>query len=167
MRTLIADMIAQWHELDRRIGDFDAEFVSWAREKEDARRLTSIPGVGVTIATALIAAVGRADSFAWSRPSGVARSGSSPIDHRRKASSAPDQQARQQVPSKAIHPWRAGCTAARGPARYTVRPLGKGIAGPRSSECCSGGARQQLVRIAWAVLRRGRRFDHQLVPLTA
>jgi hypothetical protein len=80
---------------------------------------------------------------AWSRPSGVARSGSSPVDHRRKASSARDKQARQQVPSKAVHPWRAGCTAARGRARYTVGPLGKGIAGPRSSECCSGGARQQ------------------------
>jgi hypothetical protein len=25
----------------------------------------------------------------------------------------------------------------------------------------------KLVRIAWAVLRRGRRFDHQVVPLTA
>jgi hypothetical protein len=36
MRTLIADMIAQWHELDRRIGDFDAEFVSWD-EDWDAR----------------------------------------------------------------------------------------------------------------------------------
>jgi transposase len=67
MRTLIADMIAQWHELDRRISDFDAEFVSWARENEDARRLTSIPGVGVTIATVLIAAVGRADSFSRGR----------------------------------------------------------------------------------------------------
>jgi transposase len=80
MRTLIADIIAQWHELDRRMRDFDAEFVcsipfpttrskclSWARESDDARRLTSIPGVGVTIAAALIAAVGSADSFARSR----------------------------------------------------------------------------------------------------
>jgi hypothetical protein len=36
MRTLLADMIAQWHDLDRRISAFDAEFVSWARENEDA-----------------------------------------------------------------------------------------------------------------------------------
>ena len=53
IRTLIADMRAQWRELDRRIAVFDAEFVSWARENEDARRLASIPGVGVMIATAL------------------------------------------------------------------------------------------------------------------
>jgi transposase len=67
MRTLITEMIAQWHELDRRISAFDAEFVSWARENEDARQLTSTPGVGVTIATALIAALGRADSFSRGR----------------------------------------------------------------------------------------------------
>jgi transposase len=40
---------------DRRI----AEFARWAKETEDARRLTTIPRIGVTIATALIAAVGK------------------------------------------------------------------------------------------------------------
>jgi transposase len=66
IRTLVADMLAQWRELDRRIADFDAESVSWARENDDARRLTSISGVGFAI-TALIAAGGRADSFARGR----------------------------------------------------------------------------------------------------
>jgi hypothetical protein len=36
-----------------------------------------------------------------------------------------------------------GCTAACGRARYTVGPMGKVIAEPRSSECRGGGARQQ------------------------
>jgi transposase len=67
MRTLVADMRTQWRELDRRIAAFDAEFVSWARENADARRLASIPGVGVMIATALIAAIGKAESFARGR----------------------------------------------------------------------------------------------------
>ena len=58
MRMLVADIRAQWQELDRQIGEFDAEFVRWAKENEDARRLVTIPGVGVTISTALIAAVG-------------------------------------------------------------------------------------------------------------
>ena len=60
---LIADAGAQWAELDQRIAAFDAEFVHWARENEEARRLTTIPGVGPTIASALVAAVGRAESF--------------------------------------------------------------------------------------------------------
>jgi hypothetical protein len=52
MRELIADIRAQWQDLDRRIGEFDAEFGRGAKENDDARRLVTIPGVGVTISTA-------------------------------------------------------------------------------------------------------------------
>ena len=58
-----ADARAQWAELDRRISAFDAEFVRWVKENEEARRLTTIPGVGPIVASALVAAVGRAESF--------------------------------------------------------------------------------------------------------
>ena len=43
---LIADAGAQWAELDQRIAAFDAEFVHWARENEEARRLTTIRAFG-------------------------------------------------------------------------------------------------------------------------
>src|SRR5947209_19352361 len=46
---------------------FDAKFVRWAKENEDARRLVTIPGIGVTIATALIAAIGKAETFEHGR----------------------------------------------------------------------------------------------------
>ena len=65
--VLIADVRAQWAELDRRIGAFDTEFVRWTKENENARRLTTIPGVGVMIASALIAAVGKAEAFEHGR----------------------------------------------------------------------------------------------------
>jgi transposase len=67
MRILIADGQAQWLDLGRRIAVFDAEFVAFAKENEDARRLVTIPGVGVTIASALIAAVGKAETFGRGR----------------------------------------------------------------------------------------------------
>ncbi len=67
IRMLIADMRAQWLDLDRRIAAFEAEFTSFAKENEDARRLTTIPGVGVMIAAALIAAIGKAETFAHGR----------------------------------------------------------------------------------------------------
>ena len=67
MRMLVADTRAQWRELDRRIAAFDAEFARWAKENEDARRLATIPGVGVTISTALIAAIGKAETFEHAR----------------------------------------------------------------------------------------------------
>jgi transposase len=67
IRQLIEDMRAQWCELDRRIAEFDAEFVAAARADEPARRLSTIPGIGAINATALVAAVGDARSFARAR----------------------------------------------------------------------------------------------------
>ena len=63
MILLIADAREQWAELDRRIAAFDAEFVRWVKENEEARRLTTIPGIGAIVATALVAAIGQAESF--------------------------------------------------------------------------------------------------------
>src|ERR1700722_19889803 len=63
MVVLVEDARVQWAELDRRIAAFDAEFVRWAKENEEASRLTTIPGFGPIIASALVAAVGRAESF--------------------------------------------------------------------------------------------------------
>ena len=57
-----SDIRAEWQDLDRRIEEFDAEFVRWAKERR-RRRLVTIPGVGVTISTALIAAAGKAETF--------------------------------------------------------------------------------------------------------
>jgi transposase len=67
IRLLIEDMRAQWCELDRRITQLDAELTEWARNEETARRLMTIPGIGVLNATALVAAIGRGESFARGR----------------------------------------------------------------------------------------------------
>ena len=67
IRLLIDDMRAQWSELDRRIAAFDTEFVAAARNDAVARRLVTIPGIGVLNATALVAAVGDARSFSRAR----------------------------------------------------------------------------------------------------
>jgi transposase len=50
MILLVGDARVQWAELDRRISAFDAEFVRWVKENEEARRLTTIPGVGAIVA---------------------------------------------------------------------------------------------------------------------
>ena len=63
MIVLVADARKQWAELDRRISAFDAEFVRWMKENEEARRLITIPGIGAIVASALVAAVGQAESF--------------------------------------------------------------------------------------------------------
>ncbi len=42
---LIADARAQWAELDRRTAAFDAQFVCWAKQNEEVRRLARIPAL--------------------------------------------------------------------------------------------------------------------------
>jgi transposase len=67
IRILIEDMRAQWCELNRRIAELDKELAEWARNNAAARRLMTVPGIGVLNATALIAAIGHGESFARGR----------------------------------------------------------------------------------------------------
>jgi transposase len=62
-QALVEDMRAEWRELDRRISAFDDELATRARTDETARRLATIPGIGVLNATALTAAIGNAQTF--------------------------------------------------------------------------------------------------------
>lgn len=159
MITLVVDARLQWVELDRRITAFDAEFVRWTKENEDARRLTTIPGIGPTIATALIAAVGRAESFergrdlsAWlglvprqfttgGRPKllGISKRGNKYL--------------RKQL----IH----GARAALPHVAERDTPLGrwaKALLGRAHPNIAVVALANKLARIAWAVLRRGEKF---------
>lgn len=67
IQLLVEDMRAEWGALDHRIQAFDDEFVAQAKTDDAARRLASIPGIGVLNATALAAAVGNAATFARGR----------------------------------------------------------------------------------------------------
>ena len=67
MRLLIENMRAEWAERGRQIAAFDDEMVLHAREDEQARRLTTIRGIGALNATALTAAVGSGAAFARAR----------------------------------------------------------------------------------------------------
>ena len=60
---LIEDARLEWRELDRRIAALTAEFVARARDDQAARRLTTVPGIGAINATALVAAIGTAETF--------------------------------------------------------------------------------------------------------
>jgi len=66
-RVLVEDLRAEWRGLDEWTAAFDADFVRMAREDEAARRLSTIPGIGVINATALTVAVGNARSFGRGR----------------------------------------------------------------------------------------------------
>lgn len=67
IRLLVEDMLVRWQTLDERIASYDAEFKVEAKSNEAVHRLTSIPGIGPLNATALVAAVGNAETFARGR----------------------------------------------------------------------------------------------------
>ena len=67
VQSLLKDMAAEWQAMDRRIEAFDEEFALRAKTDDAARRLATIPGIGVLNATALVAAVGNAATFARGR----------------------------------------------------------------------------------------------------
>jgi transposase len=67
LRRLIEDMREEWRSIDRRIKRFNDELTQRARTEDAAKRLTRIPGIGVLTATALIAAVGNAQTFTCGR----------------------------------------------------------------------------------------------------
>lgn len=67
VRLLLNDMLDQWHALDKRITGLDDEFADMARNDPAARRLATIPGIGVLNATALVAAIGDGRTFSRGR----------------------------------------------------------------------------------------------------
>ncbi|TAN11584.1 MAG: IS110 family transposase [Rhizobiaceae bacterium] len=65
--TLIGDMRAEWRSLDERINSLNDDLTEHARADEAASRLTSIPGIGILGATALVAAIGDGEAFRRAR----------------------------------------------------------------------------------------------------
>jgi transposase len=167
VRSLIADMLDQWRALDERIRGFDQEFAVQARADEAARRLATIPGIGPLNATALVAAVGDARTFARGRDLAAwlglvprqATTGGKPrlLGITKRGSTYLRklllQGARSVMPKLArsdtwLGAWLRGLLARAHPNAVVVA-LGN-----------------KLARIAWAVLRHGRVFEwRQAVPV--
>ena len=168
MQLLIADGQAQWRELDRRIGLFDAEFVAFAKENEDARRLVTIPGVGVTIASALIAAVGKAETFEHGRDL-AAWLGLVPRQWTtggRPRLMGISKRGNKYLRKQLIH----GARAALPHIAERDTALGrwaKNLIARVHHNVAVVALANKLTRIAWAVLRRGEKFNARGLPLAA
>jgi transposase len=168
MRMLVADMQAQWRELDRRIAAFEAEFTSFAKQDEDARRLTTIPGVGIMIATALIAAIGKAETFAHGRDLAawlglVPRQWTTGGKPRLMGIS---KRGNKYLRKLLIH----GARAALPHVAERNTPLGrwtKGLLARVHPNVAVVALANKLARISWAVLRHGQHFAAKEAPMPA
>jgi transposase len=160
MRMLIEDIRAQWCELDRRIAELDKEFAEWTRNEETARRLMTIPGVGVLNATALIAAIGQGESFARGRdlaawlglvPRQVTTGG-------RPRLVGISKRGNKYLRKLLIH----GARAAMPTLCESPTPLGawlRGLMARMHKNAAVVALANKLARIAWAVIRHGKTFS--------
>ena len=166
--TLVADARAQWLELDRRIAAFDSEFAAFVKESEEAKRLVTIPGVGVTIASALIAAIGNAEAFEHGRDLAawlglVPRQSTTGGKPKLLGIS---KRGNKYLRKLLIHGARAALPHIAG--RDT--PLGrwaKGLLARAHQNVAVVALANKLARIAWAVLRRGDKFNVAGSPMAA
>lgn len=143
LRLLVADMRAEWAELDRRIGVFDEEFAASARADDASRRVSTIPGIGPVNATALIAAIGDARICPCTRLGGLAWSGAQTGDHGWQAEAARHHQARQPLFAQEPHPRGAGGDAETCRNRHVVGALATSVARSGTQEHRRGRLGQQ------------------------
>jgi transposase len=153
-------MRTEWRELDRRIAAFDTEFAARARNDADARRLATIPGIGVLNATALVAAVGNAQTFARGRdlaawlglvPRQITTGGKPRLAGITKRGN-------KYLRKLLIH----GARAAPPMLSASATPLGgwlRGLLARVHKNAAVVALANKLARIAWVVLRRGETFD--------
>jgi len=168
MHRLIDDMRAEWLELDRRIATFDNEFAACARNDAAARRLATIPGIGVLNATALIAAIGNGQTFARGRdlaawlglvPRQVTTGGKPRLVGITKRGN-------KYLRKLIIH----GARSALPVLACNATPLGEWLRALMKrvhKNAAVVALANKLARIAWAVLRRGEEFDAAAIRTAA
>jgi transposase len=164
---LVADMRAEWRELDRRIAEFDAEFAKRAQEDDAARRLATIPGIGVLNATALASAVGRANAFRRGRdmaawlglvPKQLTTGGKPRLLGISKRGNV-------YLRKLLIH----GARAALPSLSKSETPLGawlRGLLSRAHTNVAVVALANKLARIAWAVLRTDQSFETKTATAT-
>jgi transposase len=161
MRHVILDLHDDWMRLDARIDSVSSEIAEIGESEAHCRDLRTIPGVGPIISTALVAAVGRGEAFdrgrdmaAWVGlvPRQYSTGGRTTLGRISKRGSRYLRTLLVQAAKVILmrpHNWPRlsfGAWLAEADQRMHRNKLAVALA-------------NKLTRIAWAVLRYGRRFD--------
>lgn len=163
-RRLLQDLRDEWASLNDRISTYDDELAALTREDALARRLATIPGIGVINATALLAAVGDASAFAKGRDL-AAWLGLTPRQHSTGGKTrllGISKRGNKYLRTQLIHGARAALV------HFSKRPTPVGewvrqMLTRSHINVVVVALAAKLARIAWAVLRRGRDYEHEAV----
>ena len=154
-------MRAEWRSLDERIDALNDDLAAHVRADDAASRLTSIPGIGVLGATALVAAVGDGEAFRRARdvpawlglvPKQMTTGGKPRLLGITKRGNI-------YLRMLLIH----GARAALPSLSKQATPLGdwlRGLLSRAHRNVVIVALAAKLARIAWASLRRGVGFEH-------
>jgi transposase len=71
MLRVIEDLAGDWRRVDERIEGLSSEIEALARQDNGCERLMTMPGIGLIIASAIVAAIGTGDAFSKGRDFGA------------------------------------------------------------------------------------------------
>lgn len=167
-RRLLAGLAEDLRQLDARIDELDEELKRIVRETPAAQRLLALRGVGPTIATALVAALGTGEAFARGREFAVAM-GLTPKHHGTGGkerilgiNKRGDAYLRQLL----VHGARAAVRTARGKTDPLSRWINALLA-HKHSNVVTVALANKTARMAWALIRHDVDYDPQLAANTA
>lgn len=163
-RALVKDLMQECTELDRRVRAYDEEFAAIARDDAQARRLSSIPGVGVINSTALLAAVGDGSAFARGRDL-ASWLGLTPRQHSTGGKTKMlgiSKRGNRYLRKQLIHGARAALPHLAGKPTRMGAWLREMLSRSHTNVVVVALA-AKLARIVWAVLRHQRGFDQGVV----
>jgi transposase len=158
-RVLIDRLLGNLKALDEQVEQLEAQIRAWHRDNESSRKLETIPGVGPLTATALVASMGDARSFANGRQL-AAWLGLVP--RQRSSGGKPtllgiSKRGDSYLRTLLIHGARAVIRAAQ------RKPASSGwlqqVLKRRNPNVAAVALANKNARIAWALLAHGRRFD--------
>jgi transposase len=160
MRRLVEEIRGEWRALDGRIEALNDEFAALIKTDAAAKRLVTVPGIGVLNATALIAAIGDGAAFRKGRDLG-AWLGLVPKQHTtggRPKLLGISKRGNTYLRMLFIH----GARAAMPSLSKGDTPLGawlRALLARTHRNVALVALANKLARIAWAMLRRQRNFE--------
>ena len=170
LRQLIARLTEHLKDLDKLVGEFEAQITAWHRSSELSMRLEKIPGIGPLGASALVASIADANSFANGRQLS-AWLGLVPRQHSsggKPALLGISKRGDVYLRMLLVHGARSAILAAQRKAVNTNLGLA-GLLGRRHPNVAAVALANKNVRTVWALLAHGREFrpNYAAQPLTA
>ena len=166
-RHLMARLVDHFRELDRQVGELEAQIKTWHRSSELSQKLEKIPGIGALGASALVASIADAKSFENGRQVAawlglVPRQNSS---GGKATLLGMSKRGDTYLRTLLIHGARSAIVAAQRNAR--VNPWLAGLLHRRNPNIAAVALANKNARTVWALLAHDRDFRPDYVPSRA